>query len=296
VTATCPRCGSPITGRFCGGCGHFVGDQSAANAVSVAPGASARRDALYGVTSPAALVATPHDRKMLSWETRFVMFAFLLPAIAGAVIVLAEHASGVGSTTRFPTFVAHRPEINLVLGIFSYLTVAAVVPLALLLLMRTGQPPRYFRLGMPSITKDVVPGLGLAAASYGVATVLGIFLILLVGKNSPLLNNVANGHVPWYFVFWGLAISLTTAIAEEVMMCGYFLTRLEQLGWSPGASFALSLALRTSYHVYYGIGFLLTIPLGYFVTRSFQKHGRLGRTIAAHFLYDAVVFTFTILH
>jgi membrane protease YdiL (CAAX protease family) len=57
----------------------------------------------------------------------------------------------------------------------------------------------------------------------------------------------------------------------------------------------LSLTLRTSYHVYYGLGFLLTIPLGYFLTRSFQKHRRLMRPIIAHFLYDAVLITISIL-
>jgi len=53
--------------------------------------------------------------------------------------------------------------------------------------------------------------------------------------------------------------------------------------------------LRTSYHVYYGLGFLLTIPFGYYATRSFQKHRRLMRPIVAHFLYDAVLITIAVL-
>jgi membrane protease YdiL (CAAX protease family) len=55
------------------------------------------------------------------------------------------------------------------------------------------------------------------------------------------------------------------------------------------------MVLRTSYHVYYGVGFVATIPFAYFVTRSFQKHGRLTRPIVAHFLFDAAVFTIAIL-
>jgi membrane protease YdiL (CAAX protease family) len=57
----------------------------------------------------------------------------------------------------------------------------------------------------------------------------------------------------------------------------------------------LSLVLRTSYHIYYGWGFLFTVPLGYFVTRSFQKHHKLSRPIVAHFFYDAILFTISIL-
>ncbi len=79
-------------------------------------------------------------------------------------------------------------------------------------------------------------------------------------------------------------------------MNGYLITRLEQFGWTPERALFLSLTLRTSYHVYYGLGFFLTIPFGYFVTRSFQKHHRLNRSIAAHFIYDAILLTVAVLH
>jgi len=63
----------------------------------------------------------------------------------------------------------------------------------------------------------------------------------------------------------------------------------------PRRALLLSLTLRTSCHVYYGLGFLLTIPFGYYATRSFQKHRRLMRPIVAHFLYDAVLITIAVL-
>jgi membrane protease YdiL (CAAX protease family) len=96
-------------------------------------------------------------------------------------------------------------------------------------------------------------------------------------------------------VVYGIAISATTAIAEEVLVSGYLLTRLEQLGWSPRRALVLSLILRTSYHVYYGVGFVLTVPFGYFVTRSFQKNRRLTRPIVTHFLFDAILITIAVL-
>ena len=101
--------------------------------------------------------------------------------------------------------------------------------------------------------------------------------------------------MPAYYVIWGIAIAITTSIAEEVLVNGYLVTRLGQLGWTPKSALILSLVLRTSYHVYYGAGFLLTIPFGFFVTRSFQKHRRLTRSIAAHFLFDAILVTIAIL-
>jgi len=233
------------------------------------------------------------SRRGLVLETWFVQLAFLVPSVLAAVDLFAAHTGGA-AITRFPTIVAN-PVANLILGVITYLEVAAVVPLALLLLSRTGQPPAALGLTRPTWRADVRPGLGLAASGFGVAYAATIVLTTLVGRHSKLFDQVPPGHVPHYYVIYGLAVSAITAIAEETLVSGYLLTRLEQLGWNPRWGLLLSLTLRTSYHVYYGLGFLLTIPLGYFVTRSFQKHRRLARPIAAHFLYDAVLITVAVL-
>jgi uncharacterized protein len=224
------------------------------------------------------------------------MVAFLLPSVSAAVVLFVQHVSGVGNVTRFPVIVAGHPVTNLVVGILSYLSVAAVVPLALLLLARTGQDPAQLGLGMPSLRLDVWPGLGLAALSFASEIAMLIVLAPVIARDSALVNKVSVGSVPGYYVIWGIVISAVTAIAEEVIVNGYLITRLTQFGWTPRSSLILSLALRTSYHVYYGLGFVLTIPFGFFVTRSFQKHRRLNRPIAAHFLFDAVLTTIAVLH
>jgi membrane protease YdiL (CAAX protease family) len=176
---------------------------------------------------------------------------------------------------------------NLIVGILDYLSVASVVPLALLLLIRTGQTPSILGLGIPRWGQDVWPGLGLAAASFGAEIPVALVLSPVLVHNSSLVNRISIGHVPGYYVIWGIAMSAITAIAEEVLVNGYLITRLGQLGWTPRSALILSLGLRTSYHVYYGVG--------YFVTRSFQKHRRLNRSIAAHFIFDAVLSTIAIL-
>ncbi len=229
------------------------------------------------------------------WETRFVMLAFLLPGVTAAVVLFAQHVAGVGTVTRFPVIVHGQPVTNMILGILDYLPVAAVVPLALYLLTRTGQPPSALGIGVPTLGGDILPGLGLAAASFGSEIVILIPLAPLLTHYRWLINSVPVGHVPAYYVIWGIAIAITTSIAEEVLVNGYLITRLGQLGWTPKSALILSLVLRTSYHVYYGAGFLLTIPFGFFVTRSFQKHRRLTRSITAHFLFDAILVTIAIL-
>lgn len=223
------------------------------------------------------------------------MLAFLLPVVSSAVIVLVQHVSGVGDIMRFPVIIAGHPVTNLIVGIFEYLSVASVVPLALFLLTRTGQPPNTLGLGSPRFGLDIWPGFGLAVAAFLAEIPLAFVLSPALAHGSSLVNKVSLEHVPKYYLIWGLAISAFTAIAEEVLVNGYLITRLNQLGWTPKSALILSLSLRTSYHVYYGLGFLLTIPFGYLVTRSFQKHHRLNRSITAHFLFDATLFTIAIL-
>jgi hypothetical protein len=125
--------------------------------------------------------------------------------------------------------------------------------------------------------------------------VVGVILPAGGAGHRDLISQVPTGNVPKYYILYGIAVSAVTAVTEETLVSGYLLTRLEQLGWNPRWALTVSLALRTSYHVYYGLGFLVTIPFGYYATRSFQKHRRLARPIFAHFLYDAVLITISVL-
>ncbi len=222
------------------------------------------------------------------------MAAFLVPAIGAAIVPLVQHADGVSDINRFPTLVSD-PLLNMILGMIEYVGLGAVVPVALLLLTRTGNSPRTMGLGIPSFLLDIWPGIGLAVLSYLAEIVVLIPLAPVLASHKNLVISPAITSVPHYYVIYGLFTSAVTAITEEVIVNGYLLVRLEQLGSNPRSALILSLVLRTSYHAYYGIGVLLTIPFGYLVTRSFQTHRRLNRSIAAHFLYDSVLFTISIL-
>jgi membrane protease YdiL (CAAX protease family) len=236
------------------------------------------------------------SRWSLVWETRFVMVAFLIPGVSTALVILVRHIQGINDTSILNSVVPGHPVSNLILGILTYFSVAAVVPLVLLLLARTGQKPSSIGIGVPRWRADIWPGLGLAGAAWLAEYVLIVFAVVLFGQHSSLFNNASVGHVPAYYVIYALTTSITTAVAEEVIVNGYLITRLEQFGWTQQSALVLSLSLRTSYHVYYGLGFLLTVPFGYFVTRSFQKHHRLNRAIAAHFIFDAVILVIAVLH
>ena len=253
--------------------------------VAVAPGPS----------EPVEVKIEPATRRSLVWETRFVLAAFLVPAIGSAIVPLVQNAEGVSDINRFPVFVKGEPLTNMILGMVGYIGIAAVVPLALFLLARSGQRPSSIGLGLPSWSLDIWPGLGLAALSYVSEIAVLIPLSPLITHAQHYVASPVVGQVPHYYVIYGIFISAVTSVTEEVIVNGYLLVRLEQLGWGPRKALALSLVLRMSYHIYYGFGVFLLLPFGYFVTRSFQKHRRLNRPIMAHFIYDAVLITVSIL-
>lgn len=234
-------------------------------------------------------------RRSLVWEAWWVLGLFLVPAVTSAIVPLVQHAEGVTDINRFPSFVRGEPLTNMILGIVVYLGLGAVVPITLYVLSRTGQTPAVLGLGRLSWALDVWPGLGLAAMSYGAELLVLIPFAPLLANHSGLVVHPAINRVPGYYVVYGLVISAVTAISEEVVINGYLLVRLKQLGWTPGRAMLLSVVLRSSYHVYYGVGVLLVVPFGYFLSRSFQKNRRLSRPIMAHFIYDAVLITVSVL-
>jgi membrane protease YdiL (CAAX protease family) len=240
---------------------------------------------------PTPIVLQEVTKSSLARETRYVVFATFFSGLATAVILLLTHVANNAKLVQVPTFTPHQPVLNVFLGLLSYMPVAAIVPLVLLLLTRTGQPPSS--LGLTRVGgNDLGAGIGLALAALGLAFATGILLTPL--ENSKLINNASPLHVPAYYIIFGLSQAFLTSVVEEVVVNGYLITRLDQLGWSPTGAFWMSMAVRASYHIYYGIAVITLLPFGWLMTRSFQKHRKLSRPILAHFLYDSVLFAIAI--
>lgn len=252
----------------------------------------ASRDPGLTPTTVSQVIASPQSR-YLGWETIFLVAAFALPGIAGALDLLVKHIVTGADLNQFDLPYKHHPGPSLVILIIGYLTTALIVPIALLQLARTGQPPASLGLTRNGWRRDVIESIGLYGGVWVLNLVLVTPLFLLIGDS--LTNSQHDTHVPAYYVIYGVILSITTAINEEVLVNGYFMTRLAQLGYAPRTSLAISLAVRTSYHVYYGLGFLATIPFGYLATRSFQKRRRLTRPILTHFINDVVLLVIAVL-
>ncbi|MFC4005119.1 CPBP family intramembrane glutamic endopeptidase [Prauserella oleivorans] len=95
---------------------------------------------------------------------------------------------------------------------------------------------------------------------------------------------------------WWRPITLTlsafgNAFAEEVLVVGYLLTRLRQLGIGENAGLVLAAVLRGSYHLYQGVGgFVGNVVMGLVFGRVWQRTNRLWPLVAAHTLLDVFAF------
>ena len=188
-----------------------------------------------------------------------------------------------------------RPWLDLslqLLGIFSGIIPAG---LALFLLVRGGIPLRAVGLDRSRPKPDGAFGAGLAC-------LIGIpGLGLVIAAHALGINaQVVAEDLP--SIWWRYPVLILSAFQngalEEIVVVGYLITRLQQIGWRPSRALVASSVLRGSYHLYQGFGgflgnFVMGLIFGYF----FQRTKRVVPLIVAHTLIDAVSFVgYALLH
>jgi membrane protease YdiL (CAAX protease family) len=160
--------------------------------------------------------------------------------------------------------------------------------LGLYLLWRAGIRLRAIGLDGDRKGRDALGGVGLAAL-IGIPGLAFYFLARAIGANLTVLPSTLGD------TWWGpivLTISAAAnAFAEEMLVVGYLITRLRQLGLHENASLLCSAVLRGSYHLYQGFGgFLGNLVMGLVFGRVWQHTNRLWPLAIAHTLLDVVAF------
>lgn len=203
---------------------------------------------------------------------------------------MAEPAIGQQSTTINPS----RSGINYIDLTYQLLSIIfALVPvaLALYLLSSHGQSWRK-RLGLTGSGRrwgrDVALGMGLAAV-IGLPG-LGLYA---VGRAIGQSVRINTSGLP--DLWWAATILLLSAavagLLEEIVVVGYLVTRLQQLGWSVPVVILTSALLRGTYHLYQGWPMALgNAVMGAVFATFYVRTGRLGPLIFTHWLLDAVAF------
>ena len=178
--------------------------------------------------------------------------------------------------------------INLGLNLVSVGQLVAWGGLALYLLWRTGIGPTAIGLGRLRWRTDVPGGLALAA-------LIGIpgLLLYLVARHLGLNAEVQPSglHNSWWRIPVLILSAFANSFAEEVVVVGYLITRLRQLGLSQSRAVLASSLLRGAYHLYQGIGAGLgNVAMGLVFGYAWCRTGRLWPLVIAHGIIDTVAF------
>ncbi|MDW6058320.1 CPBP family intramembrane glutamic endopeptidase [Streptomyces sp. NPDC000941] len=181
-----------------------------------------------------------------------------------------------------------RPWLDLAWQLFGIST--ALVPVALVahLLLREGAGLRAIGFDRRRPAFDLGWGAAVAAGIGGTG------LLLYLGARAAGANlTVVPEALPdvWWKIPVLIASAVQNSVLEEVIVVGYLLRRLGQLGWTPMAALLASSVLRGSYHLYQGIGgFFGNMAMGVVFVLLYRRWGRVGPLVAAHALIDIVAF------
>jgi membrane protease YdiL (CAAX protease family) len=85
--------------------------------------------------------------------------------------------------------------------------------------------------------------------------------------------------------------SLVAGIVEELVVLGYLVHRLEQLGWRAWRIVVAAVVVRVSFHLDYGAGSLRIALWATVTVLLYLRLRRLLPFILAHALWDVIVFT-----
>ncbi len=230
--------------------------------------------------------------RMLRWEI-FTVFALSLGAsglnallsLIGSLLVNkplgSQQALLVGSLST-------NQWLDLILQVVGIAEDLMPVVLVFYLLARSGEGPLDLGLDATQPWRDLLKGAVLAAVIGGAG--LGLYL---AAYHAGAELNVVPESLP--AVWWRIPVLLLSALhdglLEEILVIGYLLRRLDQLGWTPWKAILVAAVLRGSYHLYQGFGaFVGNAVMGIIFGYLYRRWGRVTPLIIAHTLIDAVTF------
>jgi membrane protease YdiL (CAAX protease family) len=236
----------------------------------------------------------PLTRRLLGWE---IVVVFAVSLGASGLFALIRLIGSLTATQPLRkqqalivgSLAPGRPWLDLVLQLASILVTLAPVALVFYLMARSGEPPSAMGLDTSRRGQDTARGAVLAAVIGG--TGLGLYLAAVsLGFNLTVVPESLPA------VWWRIPVLILDAIQngvlEEILVVGYLLRRLDQLGWRPSRAIAASALLRGSYHLYQGFGgFLGNAAMGVIFGVLYRRWGRVTPLIIAHSLVDIVAFT-----
>ncbi|WP_141922925.1 CPBP family intramembrane glutamic endopeptidase [Haloactinospora alba] len=181
-----------------------------------------------------------------------------------------------------------RPWLDLSRQLYSVLFALAPVALVVHLLHRTRESAATIGFDVRRPGRDLGSGAVLAAVIGGGGLV--VYLVSWqLGMSVTVAPSTLNGN------WWQLPVLILQAVKngvlEEVIVVGYLMRRLGQLGWSATSTVLASATLRAVYHLYQGAGmFLGNLAMGLVFCWFYRRYGRVMPLVVAHAAIDIAAF------
>jgi membrane protease YdiL (CAAX protease family) len=246
-----------------------------------------------------ALVTDPAQRRALVIEVVLVLAMTLglsgLRSLLALLDALAAPGSLADQSVAINAPVRKTELLDLAYQLTGVIQLLAWGGMAGYLLWRSGISLRSLGLDRRCIGRDAQRGVGLAV----VIGVPGLGLYLLARAAGLNLTVVPSALADtWWRIPVLLVAAVANALAEELLVVGYLITRLRQLGSGEGRAVLVSAALRGTYHLYQGFGgFVGNLVMGIVFGRVWQRTHRLWALVTAHALIDVVAFIgYALLH
>jgi membrane protease YdiL (CAAX protease family) len=222
---------------------------------------------------------TPASRKTLAEEAAVVLGLSFLPSAVDAIITLFQ-----APVNRSVT-VAVGPQSPMFAQELSFIVFAAVpIWLVVYLVRRNGEGTAAVGLRWDRPAADV--GTAVVLALIVGAVGIGVYVAAVNLGVNRLVVPVPPLHHWWTYPVLVLNSAQNGAL-EEVVVVGYLITRLRQLGLGSQQAIGASGLLRGSYHLYQGWGaFTGNLALGLFFGWLFTRWRRVWPLAIAHTLVD----------
>jgi membrane protease YdiL (CAAX protease family) len=198
---------------------------------------------------------------------------------------------GISATTATVASGAQTSRVGLDLAYDVTGLVQGLAPVLLVLVLLSRDPGTAgFGIGLfrRPARRELLQGAGFAAL-IGIPGLVLVWAAHHLGVSATLA--VVNVPDTWYRVPLLLLQAAQNGALEEIVVVGYLLTRLRQLGWSNGRALGASAVLRGCYHLYQGLGgFVGNLVMGLIFAWWFQRTSRVLPLVVAHFLLDVSAF------
>lgn len=233
------------------------------------------------------------SRRVLAWEV-CVVFALSLGqsgvyAFVSLVAALTSPKSLASQQAVLNSSAAPgRPWLDLTYQLLG--TAFGLMPVILVayLLLRSGEGLGVLGADLRRIGPDVLRGAALAAGVGGVGLA---FYLATHAAGVDLTVVPENLPDVWWRIPVLVLSAVQNAVLEEVVVLGFLLHRLDQLGWGRTRALVTSALVRGSYHLYQGVGgFAGNALMGLLFGKLYQRWGRVGPLVVAHALIDTVAF------